>query len=485
MTEIIEKMTSTNITKLSDNDIMNSREKWALTLLCVTQFMLVLDGVIMNVAIAKIQESLDLTPLGLQWVINAYVLAYGGFLLLGGRVADLFGKRRVLLVGISLFTLASLIGGLSQNGMVLIFERALQGLGGAFASPASMSLLAELFAAGRKRDRAFGAMGAIAAAGAASGVLLGGLLTEIFGWASVLLINVPIGVSLCIAVRLVLPTSLSSHKSQTLDLAGSLSITAALVMTVLAIVSAPVVGWTSFQTLGSLFASLCLFYTFIRIEQRAKHPLLRFSMLRNRRFLASMITALAHATGPMTTMYFLSLHLQKNLGYSPLQTGLAFLPMPIMAAIGAMLASRTVGRYGTAPVMVAGLGTMAIGLAFIATLPTGGSYVLNLLPGIMIVGISITLTAVPMTITALSSVAAQDTGLASGLLHTCQQIGAALTLSLLVAITFMVVSFSSGSTTDVAQTRLAFIAASSVSIIAAILVWVIAPGATLAQDRTT
>jgi predicted MFS family arabinose efflux permease len=187
----------------------------------------------------------------------------------------------------------------------------------------------------------------------------------------------------------------------------------------------------------------------------------------------------------MTTMYFLSLHLQKNLGYSPLQTGLAFLPMPIMAAIGAMLASRTVGRYGTAPVMVAGLGTMAIGLAFIATLPTGGSYVLNLLPGIMIVGISITLTAVPMTITALSSVAAQDTGLASGLLHTCQQIGAALTLSLLVAITFMVVSFSSGSTTDVAQTRLAFIAASSVSIIAAILVWVIAPGATLAQDRTT
>jgi MFS family permease len=471
----MKKMNTTTINKLADNSTMDRQEKIILALLCTTQFMIVLDGIIMNVAIAKIQESLGLTPLALQWVINAYVLAFGGFLLLGGRAADLLGKRRVLIAGVGLFTLASLIGGLSQNGTVLIIARAFQGLGGALASPASMSFVAELFAEGRKRDRAFGAMGAIAAAGAASGVLLGGLLTGIFGWASVLLINVPIGVGLVIAACLILPSARKPRAQQTLDLAGALTITGVLVTVVYTIVSTSEAGWGSLQTAGMLLMSICFLGVFIWVERHAPHPLVRFSMLGNRRLLSAMATALAHATGPMTTMYFLSLHLQQNLRYSPLQTGFAFLPMSVMAAVGAVLASRMVGRFGTVPVMVGGLGTMAAGLALLSPLPVDANYALNLLPGIMTVGIGITLAAVPMTITAMSSVNAQDTGLSSGLLNTSQQIGAALILALLVAITSAVASPLPVSANTFGDTRLAFMIASAVLVAGALIVWLIAP----------
>jgi EmrB/QacA subfamily drug resistance transporter len=478
-----EKMNSTTINKVTDNNTMDRQEKIILALLCTTQFMIVLDGIIMNVAIAKIQESLGLSPLALQWVINAYVLAFGGFLLLGGRAADLLGRRRVLAAGIGLFTLASLIGGLSQDGVVLIIARAFQGLGGALASPASMSFVADLFPEGRKRDRAFGAMGAIAAAGAASGVLLGGLLTGMFGWASVLLINVPIGLGLVIAVCLILPNAKKPRTHQGLDLAGALTITGALLMLVYTIVNAPEAGWISIQTVGLLLISICFLGIFIWIERRAPHPLVQFSMLRNRRLLSAMATALVHATGPMSTMYFLSLHLQQNLDYSPLQTGFAFLPMSVMAAVGAVLASRMVGRFDTANIMVGGLVTMAVGLALLSPLPAAASYALNLLPGIMLVGIGITLTAVPMTITTMSSVNAQDTGLSSGLLNTSQQMGAALILALLVAIASANASPLSISTSALGDTRLVFMVASVALIAGALIVWLIAPRATSNQQN--
>jgi EmrB/QacA subfamily drug resistance transporter len=478
-----EKMNSATINKLADNITMDRQEKIILALLCTTQFMIVLDGIIMNVAIAKIQQSLGLSPLELQWVINAYVLAFGGFLLLGGRAADLLGRRRVLVAGIALFTLASLIGGLSQDGVVLIIARAFQGLGGALASPASMSFVAEFFPEGRKRDRAFGAMGAIAAAGAASGVLLGGLLTGMFGWASVLLINVPIGVSLIIAACLILPNARNPRAQQSLDLAGALAITGALVIMVYAIVSAPEAGWGSLQTVGLLLMSICFLGMFIAIERRAPHPLVQFSMLRNRRLLSAMATALVHATGPMTTMYFLSLHLQQSLRYSPLQTSFAFLPMSVMAAVGAVLASSMVGRFGTVNIMVGGLGTMAVGLGLLSPLPAEANYALNLLPGIMLVGVGITLAAVPMTITAMSSVNAQDTGLSSGLLNTSQQIGAALILALLVAIASANTSPLSSSTNALGDTRLVFMAASAALITGALIVWLIAPRAISNQQR--
>jgi EmrB/QacA subfamily drug resistance transporter len=476
-------MNSTTINKLADNSTMDRREKIILALLCTTQFMIVLDGIIMNVAIAKIQESLGLTPLALQWVINAYVLAFGGFLLLGGRAADLLGRRRVLIAGIGLFTLASLVGGLSQNGTVLIIARAFQGLGGALASPASMSFVAELFAEGRKRDRAFGAMGAIAAAGAASGVLLGGLLTGMFGWASVLLINVPIGVGLIIAACLILPSARKPRAQQTLDLAGALTITGALVTLVYAIVSAPETGWGSLQTVGLLLLSICFLGIFIRVELHASHPLVRFSMLRNRRLLSAMATGLVHATGPMTTMYFLSLHLQQNLRYSPLQTGFAFLPMSVMAGVGAVLASRLVGRFGSVPVMVVGSCMMAAGLVLLSLLPVEASYATSLLPGILLVGIGITLAAVPMTITAMSSVRAQDTGLSSGLLNTSQQIGAALILALLVAITSAASAPQSMHANAFGDTRLAFMVASAVLVAGALIAWLIAPRINASQQK--
>jgi MFS family permease len=366
---------------------------------------------------------------------------------------------------------------------VLIIARAFQGLGGALASPASMSFVAELFAEGRKRDRAFGAMGAIAAAGAASGVLLGGLLTGMFGWASVLLINVPIGVGLITAACLILPRARKPRAQQTLDLAGALTITGALVTLVYAIVSAPETGWGSLQTIGLLLMSICFLGIFIWVELHASHPLVRFSMLRNRRLLSAMATALVHATGPLTTMYFLSLHLQQNLRYSPLQTGFAFLPMSVMAAIGAVLASRMVGRFGTVPVMVTGLGTMAAGLALLSPLPVDASYALNLLPGIMLVGIGITLAAVPMTITAMSSVNAQDTGLSSGLLNTSQQIGAALILALLVAITSAAASPLPVSANAFGDTRLAFMVACAVLVAGALIAWLIAPRIYASQQK--
>jgi MFS family permease len=462
-------MNTTTIDQTLAESLMTRSEKIALALLCTTQFMLVLDGIIMNVAIAKIQESLSFAPQALQWVVNAYTLAFGGFLLLGGRAADLLGKRRVLIAGIALFTLASLVGALSPNGAVLVAARAVQGLGAALASPASMSFIAELSPAGRKRDRAFGAMGAIAAAGAASGVLLGGLLTGAFGWESVLLINVPVGLGLIVAAGRLLPSAKAARTLQSLDLAGAVTITAALELAVYALVGAPTTGWGSLHTLGLLATAACLAGLFIGVERRSPHPLVQFSMLRNPRLVSSVATALVHAAGPMTVMYFLSLHLQQSLNYSPMQTGLAFLPMSVMAAVGAMAASRIVGRLGTAKLMVGGLLTMAGGLALLSLLPTNTSYALHLLPGIMVVGMGITLTAVPMTISAMSSVKAQDTGLASGLLNTSQQIGAALVLALLVAVSAAVAPQAGAAASSISATRWAFIVASVVLIAGALM----------------
>jgi EmrB/QacA subfamily drug resistance transporter len=464
--------------------VMTQREKLVLALLCTTQFMIVLDGVIMNVAIASIQEALGLSPQALQWVINAYTLAFGGFLLLGGRAADLLGKRRVLMVGIGLFTLASLIGGLAYDGTVLIIARAFQGLGAALASPASMSLVAEMFEQGKARDRAFGAMGAIAAAGAASGVLLGGLLTGLFGWESVLLINVPIGLAVMVAAYRLLPNKLSNNNQPTLDLAGATAVTSALVVTVYAIVSAPAVGWGSAQTIGLIGLSLALVGVFVWIELRTLHPLVQFTALQNRRLLSALTTGLVHAAGPMTVMYFLSLYLQQHMGYSPLQTGLAFLPLSVMAAVGALVSGKLVGRVGTLSAMLAGLLTMAAGLVTLAMMPNEVNFVLHLLPGIMLVGLGITLAAVPMTITAMSAVSAQDTGLASGLLNTSQQIGAALNLALLVAVVSASTSLHETTVGAASTTRWVLAAASAVLVTGTLLAWCVAPSNSSKQTST-
>jgi EmrB/QacA subfamily drug resistance transporter len=453
---------------------LKGREKTVLVLLCASQFMIVLDGTIMNVAIASIQQSLGLSQQGLQWVINAYALAFGGFLLFGGRAADLLGRRRVLIAGMTVFSFASLIGGLANEGGVLIAARALQGLGGALASPASMSLVAELFAAGPKRDRAFGAMGAVAAVGAASGVLLGGLLTGLLGWQWVLLVNVPIGAVVVAAAFRLLPHSRSEPQMAALNLPSAATVTLALVTVVYAVVGTSTSGWLSVRTLLLFAASAALLVLFMLMEKRSAHPLLPLAMLRSRRLLAAVATAFVHATGPIATLYFLSLHFQQQLGYSPLQTGLAFLPLALAAAIGAALASRLVGRFGTLAVMLAGLAVMAIGLALLAPLPAPASYLTQLLPGIVIVGVGITLAGVPMTIAAVSAVRAQDSGLSSGLLNTSQQIGAALALALLVALSATAPN-AERFVQPLTSARIAFVAACAILIAGAALAWLIAP----------
>jgi EmrB/QacA subfamily drug resistance transporter len=440
------------------------KEGMLLVLLCATQFMIVLDATIMNVAIPSIQRGLKLEPQGLQWVVNAYVLAFGGFLILGGRMADQLGRRRMLLVGIALFGLASLIGGLANHGAVLIGARGLQGLGAAVASPASMALVAELFAIGPKRDRAFGAMGAVAAIGAASGVLLGGVLTGSMGWQWVLFVNVPVGVAVMAASLKLLPRSARTSKPTSLDLQGAASLTAALVVAVYAVVGTSAHGWASVHTALLLGASVCGFALFVWIEKRSAEPLLPLHVLRNRSLLTALTIALAHAAGPVSTLYFLSLYLQQQLDYTPLQTGLAFLPLAAAAASGAALASSMVARFGTLRLMMCGLMLMALGLVLLAPLRTEAEYVTQLLPGIVIVGCGITLAGVPMTIAAVSALGAEDSGLSSGLLNTCQQIGAALVLALLVAVS------------SAAQSaQLALYVAGVVLVAAALLAWLLAP----------
>jgi EmrB/QacA subfamily drug resistance transporter len=407
----------------------------ALVLLCAVQFMIVLDGTIINVALAEIRSGLSITQLELQWVVNAYVLAYGGFLLLGGRAADIFGHRRVFRVGVVLFAIASLAGGLAPNGTSLIAARALQGGGGAMATPAALSLVASLFPGGPERARAFGTLGAIAAAGAASGVLLGGVLTGFLGWRWVLLVNVPIGLGVAILAPYRLPAIPPLTHRPSLDVAGAASVTVALVLLVLGIVGGSTYGWLSARTVGLVGTAVALLVLFVVIESRSAAPLVNLRIFANMPLVRANCVGLAHASGPITVMYFLSQHLQRSLGYSPLQTGIAFLPMAIVAGVGAALASRLMRRHRPERIMSGGLLLMATGLAFLAPLSADGGYILTILPGILMVGAGITLAAVPMTIAAVSSVSPEETGVASGLLNTSQQVGAAVTLAILVAMT--------------------------------------------------
>lgn len=406
----------------------------ALIIICATQFMIVLDGTIMSVALAQINRGLGLGGTALPWVINAYTLAFGGFLLLGGRAADLFGQRRMLIAGVALFTAASLAGGLAPNGGLLIASRAVQGLGGALAAPATLSLIASMFAAGAARDQAVGVLGAIASAGAVSGVLLGGILTDFLGWRWVLLVNVPVGLLVIVLARRHLPGDAPAASWRALDLPGAATVTLGLVLLVYAVVGAGKTGLASGSFLLPLMCGFGLLAAFLVVETRVSSPLIHLSALKNRQLLAPLAIAFVHGSGPVTAFYFLALHLQRTLGYTPLETGLAFLPLAVCAAIGATLGSRLVTRLSPQPIMVAGVLTMILGLALLIPLGPDGTYVGAILPGLVAIGLGLALAAVPMTIAAVSSVPSEDSGFASGLLNTSQQIGTALALAVMVAV---------------------------------------------------
>jgi len=409
--------------------------KWlALALLAAAQFMVILDASIVNVALPSIGTDLNFDQESLSWVVNAYVLVFGGFLLLGGRMADLLGRRRLFIAGLVLFAVASLAGGLAENSGQLIIARAVQGLGAALLSPAALSLVTVLFAEGSERNKAMGVWGAVAGSGGAVGVLLGGMLTEWAGWEWVLFVNVPVGiVAALLAVRL-LPES-RNEGPRHFDIAGAFTITAGLSLLVYTLVDANSAGWASAETLGLGALSLALIVGFYFIERRTKAPLVPFpGIFRIRTITGINTTAVLVAASLFSMFFFISLYMQQVLGFSALEAGLAYLPLAVGIIITAGASAGLVTRFGFKPVLVSGLLLTAGGLIWFSQVSADGSYVSDVLFPSLLAAAGLGLAFVSMTVAAVSGVEPHEAGLASGLINTSQQIGGALGLAILATI---------------------------------------------------
>jgi EmrB/QacA subfamily drug resistance transporter len=406
-----------------------------LFLSCLAQFMVILDVSVVNVALPAIRTGLHFSEVDLQWVVNAYTVTFAGFLLLGGRAADLLGRRRVFVSGLTLFALASLAGGFADSQAVLIAARAVQGLGGAVIAPASLSILTTTFAEGPGRNRAVGIWGAMGGAGGAAGVLLGGILTDALSWRWILFINVPIGLLAAIAAQRMLAESRRESATREFDLRGALAATIGLSVLVLGIVRTDQTGWGSAQTLALIAAGLVLLGVFVAIEGRlARSPLMPLRIWRSRTLTAANVVVLLVGASTFAMWFFVSLYLQQVLGYSPIRAGVAFLPMTLCIVAGATFASRSVARVGAKPLLVAGMTLLTIGLALFTQIAVHGDYVTEvLIPG-MLVGVGMGFAFVPATISAVAGVAPAEAGLASGLVNTSRLFGGALGLAVLAAI---------------------------------------------------
>jgi EmrB/QacA subfamily drug resistance transporter len=406
--------------------------RWlVLVLVCVAQFMVVLDATIVNVALPSIQRGLHFSPVSLQWIVNAYTLVFGGFLLLGGRAADLLGRQRLFIAGIVVFTAASLLNGIAPSSSVLIGGRALQGLGAALVSPAALSIVMTTFEEGRDRTRALGVWSAIAAGGGAVGLVLGGLLTDTLSWRWIFFINLPIGIAAVLLSLRYVPNTRAERRPETVDLGGAVSVTAGLLVLVFGIVKAQEYGWTSARTLGTGALAVALLATFVVIELRSKEPLIRLGIFGVRSLTSANVSMLFVMSGLFAMFYFASLYVQEILGYSPLKAGVAFLPITAGIVIGAGISQQLIRQIGVRSVPLIGLGMAAAGLFLLGRLPTHGTYASDLLPGLMLMSIGMGLTFVPVTLIATTNIAAEDAGLASGLFNTSQQVGGALGLAAL------------------------------------------------------
>jgi EmrB/QacA subfamily drug resistance transporter len=402
-----------------------------LVIACLAQFMVVLDVTVVNVALPSIQRGLHFSSSNLQWVVNAYTLIFGGFLLLGGRVSDLIGRKRLFTIGVALFSLASLLNGLASSPAMLVIGRGLQGLGGALLSPAALSIITTTFTTQQERTRALGVWSAIAAGGGAVGLLLGGVLTELVSWPWIFIVNVPVGAAaLALAVRYV-PESRIDAQHRAFDLAGAVSVTAGLVVLVYAIVKAQAFGWGSARTVGLIAGALLLLSAFVIIERRSVAPLIRLGVLRVRTLAVADIVLLLVASGMFGMFFFASLYVQEILGYSPLRAGLAFLPVTAGIVIGAGAAQQLIKRVGVRNLAVVGTLLAAAGLVVLTQLPVHGSYAGDLLSGLLPLSIGMGLTFVPITLLATGGVSDDDAGLASGLFNTAQQVGGSLGLAIL------------------------------------------------------
>jgi EmrB/QacA subfamily drug resistance transporter len=407
----------------------------ALLLLAMTQFVIVIDAAIVNVALPSIGRQLHFARTDLSWVVNAYTLTFGGFLLLGGRLADLLGRRRMFMLGLVLFSVASFAGGIAQSEGWLIVARAVQGLGAAIVSPAALSIITTTFAEGAERNRALGVWGAVAGAGGAAGVLLGGILTSGLSWRWVLFVNVPIGLVAAALAPRTLVESRAEGGATTFDLPGAVTVTAGLSLLVYAIVDAVNVGWGSTTTLLRLAGAVLLLVVFVVIEQRQRHPLMPFSIFRLRTLRGADIVGLLIGMSLFSMFFFISLYLQNVLHYSPIKTGISYLPLAIGIILSAGAASQVVTRIGFKPPLIAGLLLIAGALLWFSQVPgTGGGYAADVLGPSLLAAAGLGFAFVPVTIAAVTGTKPHEAGLASGLINTSQQVGGALGLAILATI---------------------------------------------------
>jgi EmrB/QacA subfamily drug resistance transporter len=410
--------------------------RWlALIILNLGTLMIVLDATIVNVALPSIRDDLGFTGESLAWVVNAYLLTFGGFLLLGGRLGDLFGHRRLFLIGIVLFTLASLACGIANSQETLIAARAVQGLGGAVVSAVALSLVMMLFTETGERAKAMGVYGFVASGGGTIGVLAGGVLTDALNWHWIFLVNIPIGIAVYVLSMRLLPADNVTAGDRRVDIAGAVTVTASLMLAVYAIVNGNEVGWGTGQTLGLLAASVVLLVAFLVIESRVSHPLMPLGLFKHRTLATANGVAVLLA-GSMFAWFFLTaLYLQLVLGYSPLKVGLAFLPSSlIMGAFSLGLSAKLVMKFGIKPPMVTGMLFMAAGLLLYARLPVDGSFVLDVLPGSVLLGIGAGMGFNPLLLAAMGDVQPTEAGLASGVVNTAFMMGGALGLAVLASL---------------------------------------------------
>jgi EmrB/QacA subfamily drug resistance transporter len=405
-----------------------------LILLALAQFMVVLDVSIVNVALPAIQHAFHMSQTSLQWIVTMYTLTFGGFLLFGGRAADLFGRRKIFLIGITLFTLASLADGLAQSGGMIIVFRGLQGLAGAFMSPAALSIILVTYKEGHERNVALSVWGAVASGGAAVGVLAGGIITQYLTWRWNFFVNVPVGIGVVIAALRILDRHDSTLEHNNLDLTGAVLATGGLMTLVYALVKAPANGWTSHTSLAFFTIAIVALVGFVINESRVKHPLVPLRIFRIRNLAGADSLMLCMTAGLFSVFFFTTLYLQEILGYTPIKTGVSFLVVPFAIAITATNVPRLIQKIGYKPILMVAPLVVSSGLFWLSHLPVHGTFWGNIAPGLILLGLGMGATFVSVTIAATSGVPQNESGLASGILNTSQQVGGAVGLAVLTGI---------------------------------------------------